>query len=202
MRFSTVLYFRVLLLTSVVYPQWFQWGSGSSFLSHCQGAKTMRIHADLDPDPGKNLKSQKVEFYMKIFLKQIIYKKKHTYKGTRAFLKGRKPGLFVNFSTQYKTVFFLVVRLHFFSLTSTKSWEVISVEFEQLQNRYRLVIIVIRIQACFYLHPDPGKQNILNFSKTCSKGPIFLHIQKSSPVFINYAIVTKCKKVSTAQAAK
>jgi hypothetical protein len=63
------------------------------------------------------------------------------------------------------------------------------------------VIIAIRIQACFYLHPDPGKQN-LKFSKARSKGSTFLHIQKRSPVFISYAIATKCKKGSAAEAAK
>jgi hypothetical protein len=36
-----------------------------------------------DPDPGQTLKSQKV--------------KKHTYEGTKVFLKGRKPGSYVNF---------------------------------------------------------------------------------------------------------
>jgi hypothetical protein len=36
-----------------------------------------------DPDPGQTLRSQKV--------------KKHTYEGAKDFLKGRKPGLCVNF---------------------------------------------------------------------------------------------------------
>ncbi len=45
-----------------------------------------------DPDPGLAWKSQKVEFCMK----NIIDKKKHNYhEGTKAFLKCRKPGLFV-----------------------------------------------------------------------------------------------------------
>jgi hypothetical protein len=57
------------------------------------------------------------------------------------------------------------------------------------------------MQAFDHFNPDPGKQNIFKFSKAHSKGPTFLHIQKRSPVFISYAIVNKCKKVSTAQGA-
>ncbi len=53
----------------------------------------MRIHADPVPDPG-----QKSNYSMKkIFKVQVIGKKKYTYEGTKAFLKGRKPGLSVNF---------------------------------------------------------------------------------------------------------
>jgi hypothetical protein len=49
-----------------------------------------------DPDPGQTLKSQKVEFfhekYRYLKLKEFIGQK-HTYECTKAFLKGRKPGL-------------------------------------------------------------------------------------------------------------
>jgi hypothetical protein len=46
--------------TIVVDLQWFQLGSGSSFLSQwSQTTKPMRINAD--PDPGRTLLSQNVE---------------------------------------------------------------------------------------------------------------------------------------------
>ncbi len=58
-----------------------------------------QINADPDPDPGQTLKSQKVEFLHENMLKvRTIKDKKLSYEGTKAFLKGRKPGLFVNFS--------------------------------------------------------------------------------------------------------
>jgi hypothetical protein len=58
----------------------------------------MRIHAD--PYPGQTLiKSQKLKFFMKNILKvgtlRVIGQ--HTQEGTKAFLKDKKPGLFVNF---------------------------------------------------------------------------------------------------------
>jgi hypothetical protein len=60
-----------------------------------QRAKTTRIHAD--PDPGQNLKSQKVELsHEKYRYKSRELAKKHSYEGTKALLD-RKPGLFVYF---------------------------------------------------------------------------------------------------------
>ena len=58
----------------------------------------MRIHAD--QDPGQTLKSQKVEFLHEKY--RILYVEKRSQNITRkvfskAFWKGRKLGLFVNF---------------------------------------------------------------------------------------------------------
>ncbi len=75
----------------------FQCGSGSRFLSQC----------GCNPDPGSQ-----TSFYpcgsgygswsdlrvtKSLILKQVIGKKKHTFEGTRALQKARKPSLFVNF---------------------------------------------------------------------------------------------------------
>jgi hypothetical protein len=67
-------------------------------------------NADSDPDAGsqpnaiqithrQSFKKQKVEFSMKIILEVAIRSKNIPYEGTKAFLKGKKPGLFVNWST-------------------------------------------------------------------------------------------------------
>ncbi len=50
-----------------------------------------------DPDPGQTLKAQKVELLHEKYRYPIKTGKKHTYEATKAFLKGRKPGLFINF---------------------------------------------------------------------------------------------------------
>jgi hypothetical protein len=62
-----------------------------------------QTNADPDPypdsDPGQTLKSQKVEFYVENIF-QVGTRSSKTcgiYEGTKAFLKGRKPGFFVNF---------------------------------------------------------------------------------------------------------
>ncbi len=75
-------------------PHWFQYGSGSesSFYLNAdairiQPAKPMRIHAD--PDHGQSLSLQK-----NILKVRYVIGQKHTYEGTKAFLKGRKPGQF------------------------------------------------------------------------------------------------------------
>jgi hypothetical protein len=46
-----------------------------------------------DPDPGRTTQSQKVEIYLhkKIYL-QLVITHTNAYEGTKAFLKGRKPG--------------------------------------------------------------------------------------------------------------
>ncbi len=103
--------FLTYLQSSGVDPHWFQCGSGSRFLiimririqlfNHNADPDLdpgSHINADPDPDPGQTLKSQKVDFYMKNMLKVRNRSKKYTYEGTKAFLKGRKPGLFENFS--------------------------------------------------------------------------------------------------------
>jgi hypothetical protein len=58
----------------------------------------MRIWIQLfaDPDSGETLKSQKVEFLHENILKVTKYGT-GSYEVTNAFLKGRKPDLFVNF---------------------------------------------------------------------------------------------------------
>jgi hypothetical protein len=53
-----------------------------------QGDKPVRIRILIS--------HKKLNFYMKIYLK-FAKGKKHTYKGTKAFFKGRKPGLLVSF---------------------------------------------------------------------------------------------------------
>ncbi len=52
-----------------------------------------------DPDPVQTLKPQKVNFYMNNMLKIGFTRrsKNISNEGTKAFLKGRKPGLFFNF---------------------------------------------------------------------------------------------------------
>ncbi len=62
-----------------------------------QGPKPMHTHADLDP--CQTLKSQNVKILHEkyTYLLNVVKVIKHTYEGTKAFLKGRKPGLFVNF---------------------------------------------------------------------------------------------------------
>jgi hypothetical protein len=52
-----------------------------------------------NPDPGRTLKSQQVElFTVKNIFKVCDRSKTYgTCEGAKAFLKGRKPGLFVNF---------------------------------------------------------------------------------------------------------
>ncbi len=55
----------------------------------------MRIQAD--PDPDQTFESQKVEFLHEKYTQGRWKVKKHSYEGTKAFLKGRKPGLFVSF---------------------------------------------------------------------------------------------------------
>jgi hypothetical protein len=86
---------------SVVDPHLFQCGFGSVFFIsvriqiriRIQGAKPMRIHADLDPDLFQTLKSQKVEFFLGQLFKVgtgNVSKNIKTYEGTKAFLKGRK----------------------------------------------------------------------------------------------------------------
>jgi hypothetical protein len=42
-----------------------------------QGAKSMRIDADPDPDPGQTLKSRKVEYYMQNILKKEGYRSRN-----------------------------------------------------------------------------------------------------------------------------
>ncbi len=88
-------------VTNVCGYAWFQCGSGSSFLSQCgpeSGSRKpnkMRIQAD--PDPDHIFELQKVEFLTwKIYLKLVKVKNIGTYEGTKAVLKGRIPGLFVN----------------------------------------------------------------------------------------------------------
>jgi hypothetical protein len=56
-----------------------------------------------NPDPGLTLKPQNVELYMKNIHKVgtvpvPYYVNKHTYEGKKAYLKGRKPVLFVDFA--------------------------------------------------------------------------------------------------------
>jgi hypothetical protein len=45
-----------------------------------------------------HLSHKKFNFYIKKYTFSRKLVRKHTYEGTKAFLKGRKPGLFVNFS--------------------------------------------------------------------------------------------------------
>ncbi len=64
-----------------------------------------RSQTNADPDSGLTLKSQTIEFFLH---KKYTYKVgKHTYEGTKDILKGRKPGLFVNFG-QF-TIFFYIL---------------------------------------------------------------------------------------------
>jgi hypothetical protein len=94
-----------------VDPDRFQCGSGSSFLSPCGSGSREPNNADPDPDPGQTLKSHifpvstagrykemssVIELYMKsIFKIGTGNIKNQTFKGTKAFVKGRKPGFFL-----------------------------------------------------------------------------------------------------------
>jgi hypothetical protein len=69
------------------------------------------IQTNADLDPGQILKSQKVEFFHENMLKVSKRSKKHTYEGTKAFLKGRKPGLFVNFGQYPSSAFPIRIRI-------------------------------------------------------------------------------------------
>ncbi len=88
----------------------FQCRSGSSFLIQCgsgsgqvPAAKPMQIHAD--PDTGQTLESQKVEFLRGNMLK--ICQIPNYLRSTKVhFLKGRKPGLSLNFSQCQCSAFF------------------------------------------------------------------------------------------------
>ncbi len=74
--------------STLSYPVlWIQCGSGSRELNQCGIA---------DSDPGQILPSQKLDFDTKNLLYSCVIK--HTYAGKKAFLKGWKSGLFVNFN--------------------------------------------------------------------------------------------------------
>jgi hypothetical protein len=63
-----------------------------------KGAKQMRTQTDPCPDPRRTLKSQKLNFNNEKKTKSTLGKGSKTYyEGTKAFSKGRKPGLFVHF---------------------------------------------------------------------------------------------------------
>jgi hypothetical protein len=69
----------------------------------------LNVDPDTDPDLGSKtnadpsgsgsrlLSHKQLNFYMKNTSSRLKQVKKHTYEGTEGFLKGRKPGLFVNF---------------------------------------------------------------------------------------------------------
>ncbi len=87
---------------SVVDLHWFQCGSDPTF----------HLHADPETDPDQGSQNNAGPggpgswsdfcvtkswiFTWKMYLKKVRGQKR-TYEGTKAFLKGRKPGLFVNF---------------------------------------------------------------------------------------------------------
>ncbi len=57
-----------------------------------QGAKPMRIHTDLNH--GQTLKSQIVEFLLLKYILKLVIGLKNIPTKVKAFLKGRKSGLF------------------------------------------------------------------------------------------------------------
>jgi hypothetical protein len=94
--------------SSVVDPHWFQYGSATSFYLNADpdtdpdlGRQTNAdpVDPDPDPDPDQTFESQNIELLHERYrcLRKVIGKKKYTYECTKAFMKGRKPGLLVNF---------------------------------------------------------------------------------------------------------
>ncbi len=108
-----------------------------------QGARPIRNQANTDPNPGQTLKSQKVEFLHEKYRSKYV--KKHAYEGTwyrtKAFLKGRKPRVYlwilVNFhAPESGSVFPIRIRIQDNQMNADPNPQLLRIESDHMGEIY------------------------------------------------------------------